>query len=283
MKTVYIDVYFLINFTVDLLALHFASRFSKVPVGNIRLLLSAFLGGLFAVGSVFMPQSGWFFGILCVGFLIALCIVCAKGSRWGRKLKFGISFLLFEILIGGVVYFFFELFKKYFPTSEGGADIHNRGLLFLSVTVLLSMGIIKLLFILFDGARSERSVTVRIELLGEKIECTSLVDSGNLARDPMDSSPVIFLKRACAEGLFPEGIPELDGGTVPEKYKRYVRLIPINCGGVCKIVYGVRPDRVSVMLGKKEERINVTVAIDNEGGAYGGYEALMPVSALEGL
>ena len=43
---------------------------------------------------------------------------------------------------------------------------------------------------------------------------------------------------------------------------------------------GVRPDRVVVTRGKVSEEIEFTVAIDKEGGTYGGYEALLPLAVI---
>ena len=56
MQTLYIDVYFLINFTVDFLALYFASVFSRVPTSVKRLIFSSLLGALFASGMIFLPE-----------------------------------------------------------------------------------------------------------------------------------------------------------------------------------------------------------------------------------
>ena len=53
--TLYVDVYFLINFTVDILALYFAAIFSKVPTSTRRLIISAVIGAFFAIGIVFLP------------------------------------------------------------------------------------------------------------------------------------------------------------------------------------------------------------------------------------
>ena len=152
-----------------------------------------------------------------------------------------------------------------------------------SVILLLSMGVIKLLFTIFDGNVSERNVHIRIEMGNKQIECNALVDSGNLAKDPVDETPVLLIKRDVAEGLFVGGIPELHNGNFPEKYKRYIRLIPVNLGEKNEILLGFRPDRVYVIGKKREERIKITIALDNNGGTYGGFEALMPISALENL
>ena len=44
-KTLYIDIYFLLNFIIDLVSLHFAALFAGIKVSNKRLLLSALICG----------------------------------------------------------------------------------------------------------------------------------------------------------------------------------------------------------------------------------------------
>lgn len=283
MKTIYVDVYFLINFTVDLLALHFASRFSKVPIRNIRLILSALIGGFYAVGSVFVGDNKILQILTFLVSLFLITVTSATGVGLFRKIKFVISFITVQFLIGGITYFGFVFLDRFFDFNESADGVEKRSLLLFSFVILFAIGIIKLLFAFFSGSDSEKFVNVRINLLGESIQCAALVDSGNLVRDPIDFTPVLFLKRATAEKLFSTGIPEFNEGKIPERYKKNVRLIPINRGEVNEILYGIRPDGVYVLQKNKEERIKVTIVLDKEGGTYGGYEALMPASALENL
>ncbi len=283
MRTIYIDVYFLINFTVDLLAIHFASRFSKVPIKSFRMICAAIIGGIYAVVTVIIPQNILIFIGVGIISLILITLICTFGTSFLRKLKFIIAFLLFLVLIGGMVYYAFTFIDNHITLTESDGIIENRTLLLLSITVLLSMGIIKLLFIIFDGATTEKNVKIKITLKEKSIVLDAFVDSGNLAKDPIDMSPVLFIKKSAAEKLFNEGIPEFYDGKVNDEYKSYIRLIPIKTKDKTEIIYGLRADCVSVIKGKKEERIKITIAFDNEGGTYGGYEALMPISALENL
>ena len=70
MKTIYIDVYFLINFSVDLLALYFAAMFMKIRATNLRLVLAALVGALYAVIGVLLidvsyimyPVASFYYG-----------------------------------------------------------------------------------------------------------------------------------------------------------------------------------------------------------------------------
>ena len=56
MRTLYIDVYFLINLTVDILSLYFATILSKTPTTTRRLITAAVFGAICAVGVVFLPE-----------------------------------------------------------------------------------------------------------------------------------------------------------------------------------------------------------------------------------
>ena len=137
MRTLYIDVYFLINFTVDLLALYFASCFSKVPTSTKRLLISSAVGALIAVGVVLLPEYAILKFIIATAGLIAMGFIAPKRVSVRRKLKFVFAFLIFEALLGGAVSFLWGILDKYisnfFDGAEGGAV--NRKMLFLSLIV----------------------------------------------------------------------------------------------------------------------------------------------------
>ena len=87
MKTIYLDVYFLINFTVDLLALHFASAFSKVPIKNYKLILAATVGGLYAIALVFIPQNSMIFLLSIFLFLLINALICVGNTSAIRKIQ----------------------------------------------------------------------------------------------------------------------------------------------------------------------------------------------------
>ena len=53
MKTLYIDVYFMINFTVDILAVFIAARMIHARITVKRLIMSGTVGALFATAELF--------------------------------------------------------------------------------------------------------------------------------------------------------------------------------------------------------------------------------------
>ena len=284
MKTIYIDVYFLINFTVDLLAIYFAAIFSKTPTTSARLIVSSILGGFVAVFAVFLPEIPTLkmvFSMLC---LIFIAYFGTKRVSFRRKIKFILSFLIFEALVGGVVsliWNFLDSNKNNIFSSGNGSSV-NRKLLFFSLIVLLSIGVFKMIVLLFSNSESEGSVEIEIVFLGKTQKMEAFIDSGNLALDPMDMRPVILIKKENAQSILPQSIIELsDPDLLRRDVRKRIRLIPVTRGGVTHVLTGVKADCVRMVKNGKSEEISVTIAIDKEGGTYGGYGALIPSAAIE--
>ena len=94
MRTLYIDVYFLINFTVDILALYFSSVFSKTPTNSRRLIISALLCAFTTVLIVFLPEIPL---LKIIATAVTLCFVggfAIKKVALKRKIKFAFCFLV---------------------------------------------------------------------------------------------------------------------------------------------------------------------------------------------
>lgn len=283
-KTLYIDVYFLINFTVDLLSLYFAARFSKIPTTIKRLIIASLFGALSAVGIVFLPENTLLKFVAAAVGLLLIGFIAPKKITLRRKIKYIFAFLIFEALVGGAVTFIWGLLDQYisdfFNGFEGGAV--NRKMLFLSLIVLLSIGVFKMLVSLFTNVETEESVDLEIRFLNKTAIVSAFVDSGNLAVDPMDMTPVLLIKKEIAEGIMPVNIDQIcDIDSLDRHIKKRIRLIPISRGGETHVLVGVKVDSVKIIKGDFAEEIAVTLAIDKEGGTFGGYKALMPSAALE--
>ena len=286
LQTLYIDVYFLINFTVDVLSLYFAAVFSKSPTSTKRVVGSGFIGAAIAVIAILMPEIKILkiifslLGLTLMGYIAPRC----AGLR--RKTRFLFSFLIFESLIGGIVSFIWsfldENLSTIFATAEGGAV--NRKMLVFSLIVLLSIGVFKMIVSFFSNIQSEGNVEIEINFLGNKIKIDAFVDSGNLAIDPMDMKPIFLVKKEIAKKFLPENIIELsDIDSLDRDVKKRIRLIPVSVYGATRVLTGVKADSVYLIKDGKNEEIDVTIAIDKEGGTYGGYMGLMPSAALSNV
>lgn len=285
METLYVDIYFLINFTVDVLALHFASVFSKISTSVPRLLTAAAIGALYAVFGVLLIEKSELMYILAVVFLFIMVIITSKGVGFYRRVKYTAAVVIFNVIIGGLVYYGYCLLDNVF-TSEDFADIggENKNILILSLIVLLSIGVLKLFISIFGNTHYEKKVELTVVYNGTETKFEAFVDSGNLAVDPFDKTPVMLVNSALSKKIFGiDAITQDSFNNSGYELKKRIRIIPVSFGGEKKILYGIKPDNIYTVAGEKTEKLSLIIATEEKGDSYGGYSALIPLSVLDGV
>lgn len=282
MQTFYVDVYFLINFTVDLLALYLAVRVAHIRCGVARLCLASAIGGIVAVADVLLPSPSILRPLLFLACLALTAVIAAPHASLRRRGKLILLFATVSLLLGGGVSLGYSLLDRITGDLEiGEVGGENRSALILAVIVLFSIGVIKLLIMIFSDTLNETTVTVEITVADTSVTADAMLDSGNLVKDPMNMNPVIFIKPSLAARLVPRCVTELnDLDALDEDYRHRIRLIPVTRMNETHVMTGIRPDSVIVTSGGRRESVSFTVAIDREGGTYGGYEALAPLAAI---
>ncbi len=280
MKTLYIDIYFLINFTVDLISLHFAAMLSRNKTSNRRLLISALLGALSACTSVLIGSPIISVALFFATVVFASVFCCKDIGAKGRAV-FGISLIIFLSLVGGIVSFVWSLLEDAFSDFFIEGDVVNRKMLFFALIALLSIGVFKMLITVMNTGKIETRVEFEIKFIGKTCLTEALIDTGNLAMDPLGMKPVLIMKKELARRFVSEDIINLtDVDALDKNIKKRIRLIPLTKGGETHVYIGFVPDEVKVHRNGKVYSADVTVAIDKEGGDYGGFLALMPYSAV---
>lgn len=283
LQTLYIDVYFLINFTVDLLAIYFALMLSGVGSSRRRLILSSLLGATVAAVSVLVAVTAVAKLILSLVGLLLIGAVAPRQALFRRRARFLFSFIIFSALFGGAVTFLWDLFDSIIDTPSliGRGEAVNRRMLLFALAILVSIGVFKMIISFFTDSIGAGKVTLELSFMDKRVTLDAFVDSGNLAVDPMDMRPVLIIKPRVAQKLLPHEVIELsDPDLLPRDMRKRIRLIPISRDGRTHVLTGVRIDSVRAVEGDCGEEVAVTVAIDKDGGDFGGYEALMPSAAL---
>lgn len=279
MKTLYIDVYFLINFTVDLLSLYFGALFATIKSSVKRLIISSFISALFACFIVLADINALIYAAsLILNAVIVTRVFCGKIS-FLRQLKLFLSFMIFETLIGGFVTLVYGMMDKYlhplFELDKIGAE--NKNLIILAIIIVMAFAILRLMLIVFADTRYEKNAKIKIGLFGNEVSTEAFVDSGNFLRDPIDSSPVVIVKRSVISELIGN-----KGITEDERFNTKIRIIPTKTVVGEKIFIGFKSDYI--VIGNDMAKFNNTViVIDEEEGTFGGYSAILPVCFSEGI
>ena len=283
MQTIYIDVYFLINFSLDVISLYFAVMLSRAASSFIRLLL---VGGALAGLSViylFLPEGFILSALLSVCVGLCVLFLSVKMASIKRRASVLASFVIVEMILGGAVSYFYGTLERLINGyNVGEGDTTNGEILLLALFVILAIGIIRLFVLLFRSRVESSVVKIAIIHKENRILLDALVDSGNLLRDPFDSTAVIMVKE---RGIF-DAYPTLDGKEGVDLIRCAKELginihpIPITTAAGTRLVWAFKPEGIEILTDKGRERIALTVALDKEGGDYGGCAALLPSSVI---
>ncbi|MBO4277467.1 MAG: sigma-E processing peptidase SpoIIGA [Clostridia bacterium] len=267
-ETVYADVLFLIDFSVDLICLFIAGRLCGRIGRARRVIAAAVLGGLYSFVPLLLPELPRAAAVamhIAAGF--ALCAV-AYGFKAGIK-KAALTFAAFaatEALVGGLV-------SGVYGLAFGGAAGSRQSPAAFACILAVS-GLAALFYgLAVRRGKKVKSCTLRITACGEKISANLLVDSGNLVTEPFSALPVIVLSHTA----LPYPLSEPQSGAFPAN----IRLIPYRTGSGGGCLYGFRPEKAEIAFhAGKAKSVEAYIGIDTAAAEFCGYDGLLPAELI---
>ena len=118
-QTVYVDLFFLINFSMDLLCFFITAKLLSTRVLTKRAVLASLLGGIYACLSLFLYVSGLLAALIDLAACVLMCAVAVKRrGELGETLGFSIVYAAVSAVVGGVMTALFSFFNKSIFTSS---------------------------------------------------------------------------------------------------------------------------------------------------------------------
>ena len=140
MQVLYVDVYFLINLTVDSVAAALSAKLLHIKSSLWRILLLASVGAVVAVVDAVFIGRVWGGALLDVLFLLFAAIIVGREISLTRRVKLVVVFLCLEMLLGGIVNYGYRMLDRY--VGEFGeyfsAGSANRKALLFSIIILFN-------------------------------------------------------------------------------------------------------------------------------------------------
>lgn len=275
---VYIDLYFLVNASMDFLCLAMTAAILHRPARRRRLLLASLLGGLWAVFTLLSGISGALGVLLDLLFAVILAAAAfsEKHGRASRLLQNAGAFALLSALLGGlmtVLYRFLNRLELPLEALQGDS---------LSAWMFAVLAAVAGFFTLRGGRLFRRSGAIRevrleVTVDGKTAVLHALVDSGNLLCDPLSGRSVALADPAKLAPCLPPGLlhalehPE----DAPPEYARRVRLIPARTATGEGMLAAFAPDHLLVITKTERLSTNDLIALSPLGGAAAGFDALI--------
>lgn len=283
---VFIDLYFLINVSMDFLCLLITGRLLHRRTRPLRMLLSACLGGGYAVGALLLSFGGLF------GFaadLLAAMVLCAvaflhRHEGIGRLLRTSLIFALVSMALGGIMTALYSLLNRLnLPLEVLDADtlsVWIFGLLALVAGALTARG-----GRWMGMSQKTEAVRLSVVLFGTRVELSAMVDTGNLLADPISGRGVIVAERS----RIAHALPSLLGGdrmpsedeilsllrTDPRAASR-MRLIPTKTATGEGLMVAILPDSLTVYERGRHYSADYLIGVAALGTRAESFDALAP-------
>ncbi len=285
-QTVYVDLFFMINFSMDFLCFFLSTQLLGEKLKLLRTLLAAVLGGVYACVALFLPIGGFLALSLDVLLCVLMCVIAFGVAR--SVLLHTLVYFAVSMTLGGFMSALFALLNK---ADLGIGTLESDGI---SAWVLALLAIISAVLALvgtrfFRRRTAIRYASVALELGGGRRELRAFCDSGNLLRDPISGRACVLVSAEALKGFVGDEViraartknvaplASTDSGMA-----RRVRLIPTRTATGDGCLLAIRPDRILVGDDgeKPQKEVDAYLALSEAESFSEGCEALLPNELL---
>ncbi len=281
-EEIYGDVLFIINFSMDFLSLYMVGKLLHIPMKAWRVIFGASLGAAYGVLELLLESGTFLSFLLTACVMVIMCLISFGRQTMHRFFMTVILFCGVNMLIGGMMTTAFVKLGAYEQYIEVGGELHTiygdmpiwLFAILASLSALATWGIGRI----FRAKRAMRTCEIKLVFAGKTKTLTGLLDSGNLAEEPLSGTPVIFLKEKDALFLPPMLLSAMRAGVASVDLLSELRLrfIPSKTVSGDGLILAAVPDGVLIKTGHEFEKRRALIAVDFTDGDYGGFSALVP-------
>lgn len=283
-QTVYVDLFFMINFSMDFLCFFLTSQLLGDKLPLFRTLLASAVGGIYANVALFLSTGGIFSVALDVLVCVLMCLIAFGGQK--GLLARTCVYVAVSMALGGFMTAIFALLNRAEPSLDG---IEGDGI---SAWLLALLAVVSALLTLVGGRffrrKSAKKYTyVCVRMNGKEKNIRALCDSGNLLREPLSGKACVIADvgavselisaelTAAVKSKSAEGIDRLKTDTA-----RRIKLIPTKTAVSDGLLIALRTDGLLVgELGSMRE-VDAYLAMCELGSAEDNVQALVPTELL---
>ena len=287
-RTVYIDLLFLINFSMDFLCFYISARIISVRFSALRAVAASVLGGIYSGAALFVPANA----VVSVSIDVLVCFFMCLIAFGGGK-KVGIIFVTLvyfsvSMALGGFMTALFNLLNRMGFSSLASDSTEGDGI---SVWLFALLAAVSAVFTLLGGRSfrrrsAQKSAAVRIRLGKNEKTLSAMVDSGNLLREPISGRSCIAVEMDALGGIVPDEVLSAARAErvssvefIDKSFLKNVRLVPAHTATGERILIGIRADSLFIDAGRGEFESDAYIVLSKL-NAPKGTEALVPSELL---
>lgn len=289
-QDIYIDLLFLINFSMDYLCLYITGKVLHRRLKLSRMLIGSAVGGIYSIISLFFPFSAFINLTIDALFCIFICFIAfhEKGRGISSILTSSFLFVGISLMTGGVMTAIFNMLNKLDIPLDG---IDGDGIsTYIFAIVAAIAGFISLRSGKIISRRSNiRECKLTVTVCGKSSTISAISDSGNLVKDPLSGKSVIIidkneLNKLCDTSVFDSfmrGELFMNNSGI-----KGLRIIPINTANGRGCLCAAIPDNLTLEISSKKGKISLIsidalIAPGDIGESAEGYRAIIPSEIIK--
>lgn len=271
--TIYLDIVLFENIAMNYLILLATGVISKVKIKPFRILLSSCLGGIYSILTYMITLNN--FQNMFLKILISILIVKIAFNPLKIKflLKELILFYLTSFTFGGTAFMLLYFIDPKNIISENGVLVGTYPLKVLLIGGVLGSIVIFSVAVVIKDRITKKSMLCEIEIFyrGKVEKIKSMIDTGNLLKEPITKEDVIIVEKNSLRNLVDndilENIENIVSGKWLDKadiYSYKFKVIPFSSlGNPNGILLGFKPDYIRVIDENETIRNDTIVGIYN--------------------
>ena len=271
--TIYLDIVLLENIVLNYIILLSTAIISKSKMITSRILLSSIVGGIYAILN-YMTDNDFFINIIIkIAISVIMILIAFKDFEIRKILKQLVFFYLTSFTFGGIAFMLLYFINpKNIVMNEG----YFVGTYPLKITVLaggVGFVVISIVAQFVKNKITEKSMIYDLEIFfdGKVIKIKSMLDTGNLLKEPISKADVIIVEKESLKGVISNDILDNLNNIVKGKwisnvniYSYKFRLIPFSSlGNESGLLLGFKPDYIRIFMDEEMLKNDVMIGIYN--------------------
>ena len=283
--TIYIDIIIVENLIMNYIILYATGLISKSKISHLRIFLASAIGAIYAITEYISKLSIYSNILVKIMLSIVIVFIAFNPQNVKKMCKQLILFYLTTYLI--------YVLKPQNIIIKNGMYVGTYVLKVIFIGAILGTIILIIAFKFAKNKITKKDMIckVKIKLNGKEITLDTMVDTGNMLKEPLTGNPVVVVEKTSLYDLMPKEIlnntESILGGDfekIPEdiknEYISRLKIIPFSSLGKQNgMLLGIKPENLEVINEQtEEEKDNAIIGIYNKSlTKRGEYKALIGI------
>lgn len=273
--TIYLDVVMIENLIMNSIIIYSTAIIIKEKIKHIRIILSSFIGATYSILSYISTLE--IYSSIWLKFTLSVIMVyIAFGAKDIKKLgKQLVIFYLTSFVFGGVAFSLIYIVKPQDILMKDGLFLGTYPLKTVFFSAILASILIIVAFKIVKSKMTKKDIIcdVIVKYNQKEIKIKTMLDTGNMLKEPISGMPVIVIEKSALYELLPKEILDhlesILGGDfenitqkIKKEYMSQLKLIPYSSLGKQNgMLLGIKADEIQIIKEEKTVHKNVVIGI----------------------